>query len=111
MENFNDVSDAFDGWLQPLTGTRNTGSYVDGRWVSGVPANLSFNGVVQNATSEDLKVLDEGNRTEDAIKIHTRFELEVQSDVINYNAKTWLIYNVADRKIGGYYKAIAIKQC
>lgn len=109
-ENFNDVSDAFDGWLQTVTGTRNSGSYVDGRWVDAVPTPLSFPGVVQNATPNDLKVLPEGNRGDESIKIHTQFELIIQSDVINYNGSSWLVFNVADRKIGGYYKAIAIKQ-
>ena len=110
MENFNDVSDAFDGWLQKVTGSRSSGSYVDGRWVDGVPIPLSFDGTIQNATPSDLKVLDEGSRNEEAIKIHTQFELIVESDTINYNTKTWLVFNVADRKIGGYHKAIAIKQ-
>ena len=115
-ENFNDVSDAFDGWLQLISGTRTAGSYVDGRWVDGSPAVLSFNGVIQNATPDDLKVLPEGQRTEEAIKIHTIFELIPQidnttsGDVISYQSKNWLVYNVAHRYIGGYHKAIAIRQ-
>ena len=115
-ENFNDVSDAFDGWLQTITGTRNAGSYVAGRWVAGTPSALSFNGVIQNATPDDLKVLPEGQRTEEAIKIHTIFELISQidnttnGDVIAYRSKNWLVYNVAHRYIGGYHKAIAIRQ-
>jgi len=115
-ENFNDVSDAFDGWLQTITGTRNAGSYVDGRWVAGTPSALSFSGVIQNATPDDLKVLLEGQRTEEAIKIHTIFELIPQidnttnGDIISYQSKNWLVYNVAHRYIGGYHKAIAIRQ-
>lgn len=115
MENFNDVSDAFDGLLQTVTGTRSPGSYVSGRWVAGIPVALSFPGVVQNAAPADLKVLDEGQRTEEAIKIHTTFELIPQSssitgDLISYKSNSWLVYNVAHRYIGGYHKAIAIRQ-
>jgi len=116
MENFNDVSDAFDGWLQTITGTRNTGSYTAGRWVAASPAALSFSGVIQNATPDDLKVLGEGERTEEAIKIHTTFELIPQvdnttkGDLILYKSKNWLVYNVAHRYIGGYHKAIAIRR-
>ena len=116
MENFNDVSDAFDGWLQIITGTRSAGSYVSGRWVAGTPLALSFSGVIQNATPNDLKVLPEGQRTEEAIKIHTTFELISQidnttnGDMILYKSKNWLVYNVAHRYIGGYHKAIAIRQ-
>ena len=112
----NDVSDAFDGWLQTITGTRTAGSYVSGRWVAGTPSNLSFSGVVQNATPDDLKVLPEGKRTEEAIKIHTTFELIPQidntntGDLISYKSKNWLTYNVAHRYIGNYHKAIAIRQ-
>lgn len=115
MENFNDVADAFDGLLQTVTGTRSPGSYVSGRWVAGTPESLSFLGVVQNATPDDLKVLDEGQRTEEAIKIHTVFELIPQDsgitgDLISYRSKNWLVYNVAHRHIGGYHKIIAIRQ-
>ena len=115
-ENFNDVSDAFDGWLQTISGTRNAGSYVDGRWVAATSSALSFSGVVQNATPNDLKVLPEGQRTEEAIKIHTTFKLIPQidnttnGDIISYQSKNWLVYNVAHRYIGGYHKAIAIRQ-
>jgi len=114
MENFNDVSDAFDGWLQTITGTRVSGSYVSGRWVSS-SASISFTGVIQDATPDDLKVLPEGDRTEEGIKIHTTFKLVPQigvtntGDVINYDGNTWLVYNVAHRNIGGYHKAIAIR--
>lgn len=116
MENFNDVSDAFDGWLQVVSGERKTGAYISGRWVANTPTALSFNGVIQNATPKDMKALDEGQRTEEAIKIHTTFELTPQigntttGDTISYQSKNWLVVNVANRKIGGYYKAIAIKQ-
>ena len=114
--NLNDVSDAFDGWEQTITGIRTAGSYVDGRWVAGTPSNLSFQGVIQNATPDDLKVLPEGQRTEEAIKIHTTFELIPQigntntGDLISYKGKNWLVYNVAHRYIGNYHKAIAIRQ-
>jgi len=117
MENFNDVADAFDGWEQTITGTRTAGSYVSGRWVAGTPSNLSFPGVIQNATPDDLKVLKEGQRTEDSIKIHTTFELipqddtaGVTGDLILYKNKSWLVFNVAHRYIGNYHKAIAIRQ-
>jgi len=115
VENFNDVSDAFDGFLQTVAGTRAGGSYVSGRWVPNAGTSLSFFGVVQNAVPDDLKVLAEGQRTEEAIKIHTTFELIPQSstnagDVISYNNDNWRVYNVAHRYIGGYHKAIAIRQ-
>ncbi len=116
VENFNDVTDALTGFLQGITGVRQPGSYVDGRWVEADGVVLSFNGVIQNATPDDLKVLPEGNRSEEAIKIHTPFELVPQidtttrGDIISYRGHSWLVFNVAHRYIGGYHKAIAIKQ-
>lgn len=116
MSGANDVTDAFDGWLETITGIRSSGQYTAGRWVPDAPVALSFSGVVQNATPDDLKVLDEGERTEEAIKIHTTFKLVPQigttntGDILTYDESTWLVYNVAHRNIGGYHKAIAIRQ-
>ena len=113
-DNFNDVTDAFAGWLQALAGTRTGGSFVAGRWVAGTQAVLSFSAVVQNATAEDLLVLEEGNRTSEGLKLHTTTKLYPVSDgtykdQISYDSETWTVYSVADRKIGGYYKVIATK--
>jgi len=115
VENFNDVSDAFGDFLQVVYATRSGGGYVDGRWVSSAGTQLTFPGVVQSAVPNDMKVLAEGQRTEEAIKIHTTFKLIPQSgaaagDVISYNTDSWRVYNVAHRYIGGYHKAIAIRQ-
>jgi hypothetical protein len=115
MSGLNDVSDAFDGWLETITGVRSSGGYIDGRWAADAPVALSFSGVVQNATPDDLKVLGEGERTEEAIKIHTAFKLVPQigttntGDILTYDGNTWLVYNVAHRNIGSYHKAIAIR--
>ncbi len=115
----NDVTDSFGDWLENVTGERAaSGGYYDdaGDWVTGGSAvALSFIGVVQNTNPEDLLVLAEGQRTDEAIKIHTTTELIIQTqsstgDTISYDGKTWLVTWVADRKIGNYYKAIAIKQ-
>lgn len=112
----NDVSDAFDGWLEIVTGSRPTGgAYVAGRWVTGgSPVALSFSGVVQNATPDDMKALPEGNRNDEAIKIHSVFELQVQvgeqpGDVISYKGLSWLAFNTAKRYIGNYSKTILVR--
>ena len=112
----NNVSKVLKRWAEPITGTRITGAFVNGRWTENEPILLSFNGVVQNALPDDLLVLEEGQRTEEAIKIHTVFKLIPQiddttnGDSINYCGKVWLVYNVAHRTIGNYHKAIAIRK-
>lgn len=111
----NDVSDAFTEWLAPYTAQRQTATVVKGKKVAGVSTAVPFDGVIQNANPEDLKALPEGSRTEEAIKIHTGTELLPQidnsqdGDVVPYDSKEYLIVNVADRKIGNYYKAIGLK--
>jgi hypothetical protein len=111
----NDVSEAFDDWLEPLVATRITGSYVDGLWVDNTPTIINFYGVVQNATPQDLEVLEEGLRSEETIKIHTTTKLialvegTTAGDTVVYDGSVWTVYNLADRKIGNYYKAILIK--
>ena len=111
----NDVSRVLKRWQETITGTRpSSGTYVSGRWVPGTPAVLSFSGVIQNATPDDMKALPEGNRNDEAIKIHSIFELQVQvgeqpGDVIAYGGLTWLAFNKAARKIGNYNKTILVR--
>jgi hypothetical protein len=111
----NDVSLAFLGWREEITGTRYPGNYVNGRWVDNTPIPLTFLGVVQNAEPTDLEVLEEGNRAHTAIKIHSvtrlyaQFESTQRGDEIEYDGSTWRVYWVARRKIGNYHKAIAVE--
>lgn len=112
----NDVSEAFEGWLEPLTILRKDGSYVDGIWVDGVETPIIINAVIQNANPDDLIVLPEGERTTEAVKIHTTSAVrtvietsESEADEFVYDGLRWRIYNLANRKIGNYYKAIAIR--
>lgn len=111
-----DVTDAFEGLETPQTGVRTPGAFVSGRWVFGTPVALSFQGVLQSATAKDLLVLEEGNRSTESIKIHTKFDLVPQieglqtGDLISYRSLTWLVFSVAYRAIGAYNKAIALRQ-
>ena len=116
MTALNDVSEAFADWLEPLVATRTTGSYVSGRWVDNAPTTINFFGVAQNASPQDLLVLDEGLRSEETIKIHTTTKLialiegSTKGDVVAYDGANWTVYNLADRKIGSYYRAILVKE-
>ena len=115
VENFNDVTAAFNGWLQTVTGFRYSGSYVNGRYVE-TSSVISFPAVVQNAAPDDLETLPEGNQNDETIKLHTKSHLIPQiegqqnGDIILYNGKNYRVFSVADRFIGGYFKALAVKQ-
>lgn len=104
-----DVSDAFEGLETTLLAVRPSGAYVGGRFVVSTEAPFEFDGVVQNANPRDLMVLEEGSRTTETIKIHTRYPLIV-NDIITYNNAKWLVAKPAYRPIGGYNKVLAQRQ-
>lgn len=110
----NDVTAAFGDWLETVTGVRKVVGYVNGRPVEGADEPFSFQAVVQNANPDDLKVLPEGNRTDETIKLHTTTALQAQTntyngDIITYHGDSYLVHNVANRRIGNYYKALAVR--
>ena len=113
----NDVSKALARWTEKIELTRfSSGTYVDGVWVNGSSAIIQINAVVQNAQADDLILLKEGTRSTEAIKIHTTAKVktvseygESNADVFLYNGRTYKIYDVFERKIGNYYRAVAIR--
>lgn len=119
MENLNDVTDAFDGWEISIAVLRKSpGSYVNGLWVEGAETTVPIVGVVQNANPDDMMIVPETLRTSEAIKIHTRSDAEIKTvdevgetnaDLVLWDNWKWRVYSVADRRIGGYYKAIAVR--
>ena len=113
----NDVSQAFDDWLEPLTLIRKgQGSYVNGVWVNGADTNVDILAVIQNANPDDLILLPEGTRTTEAVKFHTTSKVmtvkessETDADTFNYNGSLYRVYDVFNRLIGNYTKAVAIR--
>lgn len=112
----NDVTRAFTGWTETISGLRTSGTYVNGRWVDATPVDLDFEGVIQNATPRDLENLPEGTRSHETIKIHTLFDLipmeegTTKGDIVYYEGEDYLVISVAYRRIGNYNKVIAVKQ-
>lgn len=113
----NDVSAAFNGWLEPIDIIRKEqGDYVDGNWVDAQETIVSIRAVVQNANADDLILLPEGTRSTETVKIHTTSLVktvsevtETEADQFEYNGSKYKIHDVYDRKIGNYYKALAIR--
>jgi hypothetical protein len=113
----NDVSRALTRWLESLTIIRKgVGSYVDGEWINGGDSNVDIKAVIQNANPDDLELLPEGTRTSEAVKLHTVSKVntvsessETDADQFVYEGATYRIYDVYARKIGNYYKAVAIR--
>lgn len=113
----NDVSEAFGDFLESVSITRSaTGSYIEGVWIPGSTSSVSINAVVQNVQPDDMRVLEEGMRTSEAIKLHSTADLiplseadKTVGDIIAYQGFNWQVVNVARRFIGNYNKAIAIR--
>lgn len=113
----NDVTDAFGDWLQTIVVKRSSqGAFTDGRYAAGPVSEVNIRAVVQNATPDDVIVLEEGKRSAESIKLHTRTDLialseadSIIGDTFPYKGKTWEVANVARRFIGNYHKAIAIR--
>lgn len=113
----NDVSRALKRWLEPVDIKRfGAGSYVEGEWVNGSQTTIPIKAVVQNAQADDLILLPEGTRSTEAIKIHTTTKVntvsevgETNADTFFYDGDTYKIYDVFNRKIGNYFKAVAIR--
>ena len=57
------------------------GSYVDGLFVAGSPSTITIQASVQPATGEDVKVLPEGRRLDDYVKVYTDADLQVLEEV------------------------------
>lgn len=115
----NDVSAAFTPWLEDVVISRpdGSGAYVDGIWNPSPVSSVTIRGVLQNANPDDLQNLPEGLRTSEAIKVHSVSRMrpvsevgETLADIILENGKQYIVQSVADRKIGNYYKAVAVKR-
>lgn len=113
----NDVSRALTRWLAPLDIIRkDIGSYVKGEWVNGADTTVVIAAVIQSAEPDDLILLPEGTRTTKAVKIYTTSSIQTVSEVgetdadqFDYDNSRYRVFDVANRKIGKYFKAVAIR--
>jgi len=113
----NDVSRVLLRWQEPLVIKRvGVGDYVDGVWDNGATSDIDIFAVVQNATQDELILLPEGTRTTESVKIHTITQVktvsefgETDADTFQYNGFNYRLFDVFDRKVGNYYKAVAIR--
>ena len=109
--------------FKPLTITRyGTGSYdANGEWVIGSSSQLVINACVQPADDKDKEILDEGERTKQAIKIYAddilltaNEDTKKKADIVTFNLENYEVQKVRNYGVGIlYYKAIAVRveQC
>jgi hypothetical protein len=65
---------------QSLTAERQTGGYINGKWVIGTPTQVAFTASVQPANAKELQNLPEGRRTKSAFMLYTDTELLTSED-------------------------------
>ena len=97
---------------------RAAGNYVDGIWVEGDPTEMEIKASAQPLRPEQVNLLPEGRRTDQAFKIYTDTELLVassedaqNSDLIVIESENFEIIAVAPFKsdVINHYRAIAVK--
>ncbi len=100
-----------------VTGRRfASGTWDHGRYVEGSATPITFPAGVQQPTSDDLELLEEGKRTRKSIVLFTTFELHLASKTGNADQVQWEgeWYEVNVMKsfrtmFPGNYKAICTK--
>jgi hypothetical protein len=94
-----------------------SGVYVDGRYSAGATTNFTVLASVQPLTGEDLLVLPEGERTDDAIEIFTLEKLQPSQqgaaelgDLVTYLGRDYRIRLAEDWGANGnYYRSVATR--
>lgn len=110
--------------LDLLTGTiqiiqPSAGAWVDGEFVNGATTTLNIPASVQPLKASDLKMLPEGRRNTEAIKIYAETKAVISDEKnsknnskIVYDGKNYEVFSVFNWSIGTdlkHYKIIALK--
>ena len=103
-------------FVQAFIIKRKQGSFNNGRWTEtaqGSPINKI--GIVQPAKQDQLLVLPEGERKDDAILIHCKDEIKVGdsvssiSDIIEWQGNSYRAAFKKPWQLNGYYWVIAVR--
>ncbi len=82
---------------------KSAGSYIKGRWVSGIEEEQMFEGSVQPTNGKDMQLLPEGKRSNETVKIYATANIpftsadesnKVEGDIIEYNGKQYEVVTV-----------------
>lgn len=106
-------------FMQPYTVRRNTGTWVNGRFVE-TPTTLNFFGVVIPANAQDIQMLPEGDRVSGLINFYTTADNPFQiskadngelgtSDQPIWRGNNYRILQVFDYQDYGYQLAIGTR--
>lgn len=98
------VQNALNNWERNFIIQKVTITNIDFRAVETL-INISFKGVVQIASSEELLIKPEGQRAWKWLMIHSRIDLYLQKgEYIIYNNKKFRVMDLKDYSEYGYYE-------
>lgn len=103
-------------FAQAFTILRSTGSWVNGTWTPATSSLPAF-GVVEPASSKDLKMVPEGDINSEPMSFYssapiytTRNEgTPAASDILVWRSQNFRVLNVFEYEDFGYYHAIAVR--
>lgn len=98
------ITSALNGWQQDITLITITQSVVDYETVN-TESSITFKGVVQPLSPEQLKILPTEQRSWKNLQIHTKINLSLSTnDKVTYNGLTYKILAVNDYSAYNYYE-------
>jgi len=114
------VASVLSRFSQDIVLNSSTQGYRDenGDWIDGTPIAKTIKAVVQPVNGDELQTVPEGERTNKLIKLHTTEVLKttdeanaVSADTVIVDGETFRIITVSNwNKLGGFYKAIAVRE-
>lgn len=91
-----------------------TGAYVDGRWSASDDPDRSIFGVIQPTKPEELQWLEEGDRSQSSITIHTESILQVHrlgsstQTFVRYGGRLWRVAAEGNWLGQGFRRYVAV---
>ena len=100
---------ALNGWEYNIILNKVTSSFVDYQKVDTLE-QISFKGVIQPLTSEDLKLKPLESRSWEWLMIHTKTFNELETgDLVEYKGKKFKVMMKKDYDLNGYYEYHLVK--
>jgi hypothetical protein len=115
-----DVTEAFDGLMwDAILHRGSTGQYVDGVWISDTSLDATIRVHIQPINDgTDIELIPDGFRDKEIVEVWSEEKLipyskegQRVSDVIQDDSGRYRILTCKDwKKIGGYYRSLAVKE-
>ncbi len=104
------IQNALTGWKTSITLIAISQSINSDGISEDVENPVSFEGVVQPLSAEQLKAKPEGKRSWDSLQIHTDIDIGLTTgDKVNYNNKIYEVEALLDYRLNNYFEYHLLK--